>query len=313
MTLPNSPEEQYLINVHEHLHELISSLTPRLRISAYNLVSNPGKYFRSHLLEICSRFGSPNRRRIVKLGALVELLHLASLLHDDVIDRAASRRNRPAAHVLAGHEIAVLTGAACMALVGQEAATMGDGIAQAVSATAAELAYGELLDIERAFDFTISVEDYTELARRKTGALFQLACVLGAGEASGARATFSRLSLFGQELGVAFQISDDCLDLWSNVSDKPMGTDHLLGLFGLPTLCALHGGESELKERLMSPDLGINDLAVIRDLVAAAGGVEKASAIARLHFNEALHSLGPLRETLAGAALVAASEKAWQR
>jgi geranylgeranyl pyrophosphate synthase len=289
--------------------DLPASLRPLVR----PLVEHPGKCLRSHLVEVCGRFGTPERDRLVRLGALVELVHLASLLHDDVIDQAATRRGQPTAHTVAGGEMAVLAGMACFALAGQEAAELGSMVSGAVSATVAELSYGELLDVERAFDTTLAIADYLELVGRKTAALFRLCCVLGAAEAGVDGRRLESLAAFGRELGVTFQVLDDCLDLRTSSTDKPVGTDHLLGLFGLPTLCALgNGGSAELSTLLLSPALDLHDLPRVRSLIVAAGGVEAALRLARQRYNDAVTALGELGGSGPSIALLRTGEAVWR-
>ncbi|MEU5260652.1 polyprenyl synthetase family protein [Amycolatopsis sp. NPDC021455] len=275
------------------------------------LVRAGGKGLRSHLIEVCSRFGRPRRDRLVALGAVVELLHVASLLHDDVIDRAATRRGDTAAHVVAGPEPAVVAGALCMARAAREAARLGSGISRAVAAVTAELAYGELLDVERSFDTHLPVDRYLELVRRKTGELFRFCCVLGALEAGAEPAVLAALTEFGVELGTAFQIMDDCLDLQEDPGGKPTGTDHVLGLFGLPTLYAIQRNTPGLPELLLSPGFSRDDLPEVRALVEAGGGFARAEALAREHFERAVTSLGALASTAPGRELLRLQDVLW--
>jgi geranylgeranyl pyrophosphate synthase len=313
MTVALLRDEDYARAVDVTIHALASTLNPVLVASVETLASNPGKRLRSHLLEVCSRFGTPTRYRVVKLGALVELLHIASLLHDDVIDRTTMRRGRPTAHSLAGNEDAVLAGAACMALVGKEAAALGSSTSQLMSLAAVDLSYGELLDVERAYDTDLGVDEYLELVHHKTSVLFRLSCVLGAGAAGLDRAATEALAAFGVELGTAFQIADDCLDLSTDDIDKPIGTDHLLGLFGLPTLLAIRNGSDELRELLLSPTLTIDDLPRVRSLVVAARGSQLAMTVAQQHYDRARESLGALAQTGPGVLLLRAGEAIWPR
>jgi heptaprenyl diphosphate synthase len=313
MTLTLPRDEVFAADVRSRLAELARAVTPTLRPSVLVLTTNPGKCLRSHLLEVCSRFGTPDRHRVVRLGTLVELLHIATLLHDDVIDRAATRRGQPAAHTVAGHELAVLAGTALLAVAGQEAAELGAGVSQLFGATAADLAHGELLDVERAFDVAFDADSYLDLVRHKTSALFRLACVLGAGEAGVDEDTVVAVAAFGAGLGAAFQIADDCLDLRAEPGDKPAGTDHLLGLFGLPTLCALRNGADDLRALLLKPDLAVTDLPAIRAAVLASGGIDDAMSVAAAVYRDAVTALGDLAGTAAGAALVATGEAVWQQ
>ncbi|WIX91329.1 polyprenyl synthetase family protein [Amycolatopsis sp. DG1A-15b] len=299
---------RFVADVRFVLADIVTSLAPELRDCAQDLTAHSGKNFRARLLYLCARFGRPSRRRLVRSGALVELLHVASLMHDDVIDRAATRRGRPTAHAVAGNEVAVLTGVGCLALVGQEAAALGSAVSRLMSDATADLAYGELLDIERAFDTGLSDEDYLSLVAHKTGTLFKLAAVVGAQEAGVQPDDVVRLAAFGEQVGVAFQIADDCLDLWASATGKPRGTDHLLGLFGLPTLYALRAGSPGLKELLLSPRLGLEDLETVGELVRHSDGIDRAMAVARAHRDRARLTLGPLAHGELGAALVGLSE-----
>jgi geranylgeranyl pyrophosphate synthase len=274
------------------LRILGSSLSEPLRSPVSALASRPGKCLRAMLLAACAQFGSAGPERLIRLGALVELLHLASLLHDDVIDRAAVRRGGPAAQTVIGSEGAVLAGLACFALAGLEAAELGGGLDQLVGRTVAGLAYGEMLDVERAFDTRLSLPDYLELAERKTGDLFRLSCLLGAAEADAGEDVALALAQFGADFGVAFQILDDCLDFRPGGEGKPAGTDHLMGLFGAPTLCALAGDESgELARLLLTPGFSERDMPAVRELVIANGGLAAAATLARERYARALGAL----------------------
>ncbi|MBO2446334.1 polyprenyl synthetase family protein [Actinomadura barringtoniae] len=292
------------------LAELAAGLPEPLGGPARELAGNPGKCLRGTLLAACAGFGPPDPERTAGLGALVELIHLATLMHDDVIDRAAQRRGRPAAHTVVGGDVAMLSGLACLALAGTRAAD--EGLELAVSRTVSELAYGELLDVERAFDTGLPLPDYEELIARKTGELFRLGCALGAAVAGLDIDAVRALGDFGMGFGMAFQILDDCLDLDGASSGKPLGTDHLLGLFGAPTLCALRrDGSGELTELLLSPSFGIGDLPRLRLLVAERGGLAEAYELAARHRRRAMEILdgmpyGPARRTL-----VQVADSAW--
>jgi geranylgeranyl pyrophosphate synthase len=283
-------QEVYVGQVLAYLDKLIAAIPSPLLFPARELARNPGKCMRARMLASC---GPNPMSAVVRLGALIELLHLASLLHDDVVDRATVRRGEPAAHVRVGREGAILAGLACFAQAGMEAADIGAPVSVAVSRTVAELTQGELLDIERAFDVTLTLPDYQELCERKTGALFRLACVLGASAAGRDPEQITLLGRFGSEVGVAFQMLDDCLDLAETGNDKPVGTDHLLGLFGAPALCALRNDPSgELVRLLLSAQLTTADLPRVRALIITHGGLDEAKVMARDRYTRAFALLG---------------------
>jgi heptaprenyl diphosphate synthase len=291
VTTASPPPElrEYARLIGSRLSTLADSLPEPLRSPVSALVGRPAKWQRSMMLGACARVGAPDPERVVRLGALVELLHLASLLHDDVIDRAATRRGGPAAHTVVGPEQAVLAGIACSTLAASQAASIGGGLDQLVSKTVAGLAYGELLDIERAFDTALPLADYLELAERKTGDLFRLSCLLGAAEAGAGPDLTQALAQFGTDFGVTRQILDDCLDFRAGPAGKPTGTDHMMGLFGAPTLFALAADRTgELATLLLSPRFSERDMPAVRALVTAHGGLTAAVRLARERYQRAL-------------------------
>jgi len=297
--------------VARQVEHLAGGLPGSLREPAVALARGPSKGLRPMLVAACAAFGTPDATRLVRLGAVVELMHLASLLHDDVIDRAATRRDMPAAHVTVGAERAALAGLACFALAGSQAASLGRGVDKLAARTAAELASGQLLDTERAFDTELSVPAYLDLAERKTGALFRLCCLLGAAEARVDPATGRALAAFGAEFGVAFQLLDDCLEFTPG-SGKPGDTDHRLGLFGVPTLHALATDRSgELARLVLAPEFGDREMAAVRELVIALGGLDAGRSLARDWHGRALGRLSEL-DPGPRAELAALAGSVWQ-
>lgn len=278
------------------LGKWLRALPEALRDPAAELAGRPAKSLRPLLVAACAAFGRPSPVEVVDRAALVELLHLASLLHDDVIDGAPLRRGAPSAYAAYGAETAMLAGLGCFALVGMRAHRLGGEEHLMVARVSAQLALGELADIERAFDTQVSVPDYVELVERKTGSLLGLACALGALAGRVEAPVAAALRAFGVELGIAFQILDDCLDLRRVVAEgKPLGTDHLLGLFGCPTLFALAADTTgELRQLLLAPAMASGDLPRVRELVEHHGGVDAALSLARQHYDNALAHLTPL-------------------
>jgi heptaprenyl diphosphate synthase len=287
-----------LVSFADHVSERIRSLTrslgPELETVVSGLVDRPGKRMRSRLVAICASLGHPgDAQRVVQAGAVVELLQVASLLHDDVVDQADVRRFAPAAHVSHGVESALLGGVACFALAGSEAAELGSA-ANAVTARAvSDLARGEMLDVERAFDVKLSGADYLAVVEGKTAPLFRLSCQLGAVQGRCGADMSRAVALFGADLGVAFQVLDDCLDIEDAGTGKPGGRDLALGLFGAPILCALQaaGGDRELAGLLLDPDFDGSDMRRVCELVERHGGVAAARAMAAERTDRALEAL----------------------
>lgn len=290
----------------------IRELTVGLPAPVRALTDRRGKFVRSTLVRVCAMVGEPDPGRLVRLGALVELVHLASLVHDDVVDRADRRRGGPSAHLVMGEEQAMLAGLSCFAIAGKEAADLGGGLDVAVSRTVAALAYGEILDVERAFDTTLALPDYVELIERKTGDLFHLCCALGATEGGADEDVVRTLGRFGVDFGVAFQILDDCLDFDAVSSGKPIGTDHVLGLFGAPTLYALSEDPTgALAEILLDPSFHTGRMPEVHDLVVARGGLTAAARLADECRDRALRRLDGL-DIAVRTALLDATSAIWE-
>lgn len=291
--------------VSERIRSLTRDLGPELETVVAGLVERPGKRLRSQLVAICAALGEAEADGVVRAGAVVELLQLASLLHDDVVDQAETRRFAPAAHVEHGVESALLGGVACFALAGVEAAGLSSTANALTARAVADLARGEMLDVERAFDVKLSEPDYLAVVEGKTAPLFRLSCQLGALQGRCDADVSRALAAFGADLGVAFQLLDDCLDIEAAGSGKPAGRDLALGLFGAPILCALQAApdERELAVLLLDPEFDGSDMSRVCALVARHGGVESARALAAARLDQALAALravpaGPSRERL---------------
>lgn len=290
--------------VSEWIRSLTRSLGPELEPVVAGLVERPGKRLRSQLVAHCASLGDPSPRKVVRAGAVVELLQVASLLHDDVVDQAQTRRHAPSAHVSHGVESALLGGVACFALAGLEAAELGAVANRVTSRAVADLSRGEMLDVERAFDVELSAEDYLAVVEGKTAPLFRCSCELGAVLGGCETDVCRAVATFGAELGVAFQVLDDCLDIEAAGTGKPAGRDMALGLFGAPVLCALQAADDrELASLLLSPDFGGGDMRQVGEMVERHGGIAAARALASERIHRALDALaavptGPARDRL---------------
>jgi heptaprenyl diphosphate synthase len=291
--------------VSERIRSLTRSLGPELEPVVAGLVERPGKRLRSQLVAHCASLGGAQRHeKVVRAGAVVELLQVASLLHDDVVDQAETRRHAPSAHVSHGVESALLGGVACFALAGLEAAELGGPANRVTSRAVADLSRGEMLDVERAFDVELDAADYLAVVEGKTAPQFRVSCELGAVVGHLTSEVGRAVAAFGADLGVAFQVLDDCLDIEAAGTGKPAGRDMALGLFGAPVLCALQAADDrELAELLLSPDFDDGDMARVGELVERHGGIAAARALAAERIERALDALeevpaGPGRDRL---------------
>jgi geranylgeranyl pyrophosphate synthase len=218
-----------------------------------------GKRLRPLLVFLCAGAPPPETDGLLRAAVAVELLHSATLVHDDVLDGSSLRRGRPTVVASAGRRLATATGDLLFSRAFAELAGTGsEAMVRSLSRASSELAAGELM--QRADVFcVVSVERYLERCRLKTAVLFRAACELGALDSGGPAA---QLGTFGEQIGVAFQLLDDVLDVAGppERTGKPRGTDLLDGTVTLPLIEA----------RKRDPDLAGLDPRTIRDPRQAA-------------------------------------------
>jgi heptaprenyl diphosphate synthase len=243
--------------------------------------------------------------KIYRIAGAVEILHMATLIHDDVIDVAESRRGRPAAHVVEGNKRAVLMGdllfSSCFSLLAEDA-TM---------ANAQLLARGVQHICESQIDESVPAEtgprtprEYSRQVAAKTALLFALSCHVGASESGVIESDAQVLRRYGYNLGMAFQVIDDLLDLTGSEAElgKPVGTDLKSGLRTLPVIYALQNDDGRLQQHL---DAGVGDAEVptVVSLIRERGGIRRARETAERYTARGHHELSrlhpsPVRDTL---------------
>jgi geranylgeranyl pyrophosphate synthase len=258
----------------------------RLARHAIGTLSAGGKRLRPVLVFLCA--GEPDDR-LVAAAAAVELLHMATLVHDDVLDAADLRRGRPTVFAEGGRGAATATGDLLFSRAFAELAATGDEDAvRALSTASSALARGELMQREDAWSPDVSEERYLERCRLKTASLFEASCRLGA--LFGRRPELAgQLGRFGGRLGVAFQMLDDVLDVSGppERTGKPRGADLLDGTVTLPLILARQEDPS-----LTGPVRCAEEAAAVCDRIAATGALDRAREQALAHVDEAKTILG---------------------
>lgn len=275
-TVRNSPGlANYLEQVELRLGELLAHDPGTVSQATTQTLRAGGKRFRPLLAFLSSPVERPAS---VAAGVAVELVHLASLVHDDLLDGATVRRGTPSTWSAFGEHTAMASGDCLFALAFSELAQSGEpGSLAALAEAALALTRGEALQREQRFDPSLDIELTLERCELKTGALFSVACRLGAGDPS------SPLGDYGLSLGVAFQIVDDVLDCIGEVSQtgKAPGTDLRDGVPTVPLLLA--AARDEVVRKALAG--GSCDGAL--DRVAACGALERSLEIARKYAREA--------------------------
>ncbi len=291
-------------NIRIIMEETVDSSSPVIRQHLQSLFSSQGKLIRPMLLVLASRCTNHRdekiRRKIQRIGAAIEILHLATLVHDDIIDDSPLRRGNPALHTQIGTKSAVLIGdylfSRCFNIVAEYASVEN---AQRLAKVVSRICSSEIRQTEDAFAYTVSIRSYNRRIAGKTAALFTLSCFIGASE-SGAKASecgiFRRI---GYNLGMGFQIKDDILDYTStqNRLGKPVGYDVQEGITTLPLIYALQGDDGKLRKMIEKPRLSQKNITTIINQVVSKEGILKAEQSASLYTERAFTALSCLPHT----------------
>ncbi|MFI6014862.1 polyprenyl synthetase family protein [Streptomyces sp. NPDC051243] len=227
-----------LAAVEEGLLEATKSEVPFITEAAQHLVRAGGKRFRPLLVMLAAQFGDPYAPGVVPSAVVVELTHLATLYHDDVMDEAAVRRGVESANTRWGNSVAVLTGDFLFARASHILADLGPEAVRVQAEAFERLVTGQILETAGPQDGRDPVEHYLDVLGGKTGSLVAVSCRFGAMMSGADETVVDVLTQYGERLGVAFQLADDVLDIASDSheSGKTPGTDLREGIPTLPVL-----------------------------------------------------------------------------
>jgi heptaprenyl diphosphate synthase len=289
-----------LARVEGELRAAVLSPEPLLSEVASHLFDAGGKRLRPALLiAAAAAAGTGTTENVVQGAVSVELVHMGSLYHDDVIDEASSRRGVESANARWGNLVAILAGDFLLARASEIAAGLGTEVVRVLAGTIGRLCQGELTQLQDAFSTDRSEAAYFDAISSKTASLLAASVRIGALVACASRGEIDSLTRFGHAFGMAFQIWDDVSDLVCTEAElgKPAGHDLLEGTYTLPVIRALAHPESgpELSELLGRP-LDGPELDKARDIILATDAVH--SSIAEGHrwadiATEALSTMPP--------------------
>jgi heptaprenyl diphosphate synthase len=221
----------------------------------------------------------------------VELVHMGSLYHDDVIDEAETRRGVPSVNARWSNIVAILAGDFLLARASSLAASLGAEVAGLLADTIGELCRGQVLELQHLFDVDRSEEDYASAIDGKTASLFAASCRIGGMVTGVSEPDLDALTRYGRHLGMCFQVVDDVLDITASdaVLGKPAGQDLVEGVYTLPVIYAL--SDSEALRVLLAQPLDADRLAEARRLATTNGAVEAALDVAHDHAAKAGEAL----------------------
>ncbi len=314
-----------LANEHALLASVLAELEPDLALveTALDRVLDPpagyvrdlvdyvrgfgGKRLRPALVMLAGRAVDPSRvgEDHARVGAVVELIHTATLVHDDILDGALLRRMRSTLHAMEGTEVAVLLGDYLLASAYAEAAALEDRFASRYLAKITRLVcQGEVLQVHERGNLDLSEEAYVEIIEKKTAVLYAASCEAGARYAGASEEVAQALHDYGLGIGLAFQVIDDVLDLTGDeaVVGKSLGTDLGRGKMTLPLIQFLRSGPPDDVARVraaLRAGRGTQESGPIRQAVLASGSVDFARERAGAYVQRAIDRLDLLPDSRA--------------
>lgn len=276
-----------LARVEGRLREVLSSGETFLTDKISHLALSGGKRFRPMFALLAAQYGqdeqSSTRADVTDAAVVVELTHLATLYHDDVMDEAERRRGAPSANARWSNSVAILAGDYIFAVASALMADLGTETVRHFAETFGELVTGQMRETVGPPADEDDIEHYMQVIQEKTGVLIASAGYLGALHAGVPEDQRTALFRFGRHLGQVFQIVDDIIDIWSDPeeSGKTPGTDLREGVFTLPVLYAMRedtAGGARLRELLTGPVTDDGLVAEALTLIRASDGRERALA-----------------------------------
>jgi geranylgeranyl pyrophosphate synthase len=259
--------------------------------------------------------GAPDVRTYLPLAAYMELIHVATLIHDDVVDNAQTRRGVNATAVDFGNRVSVLAGDYLFAWIFKNVtASYPHPIPHILSATLADITDGEVLQLRAIGNLDLHVSEYVEIAAKKTARLFSASAECGAIAAGGSPLKVNAVRDFGTSYGIAFQMLDDLLDMTSTEEalGKPVGNDLTEKKMTIPVILALDSGDAQLRadlDRFYSEDDTTRErIATAITGITAHGGLNKTWAAIAEYFDRAKSALAPLGNVPARAELIAIAD-----
>lgn len=306
-----APVADSLARVLDEMWRIVAVDSEFFRGVNQHLMLMKGKMVRPTLMLLASECDGAAQPRVAPYAAVMELIHLATLVHDDSVDHSVLRRGMPTVNALFTHEVAVIAGDFLYSRAVQELVRLGDLEVLRVFANASnELTIGEMRQLATYDALRFSEADYEFLIKCKTAALFKASCEVGA--LCGAGRFRQELSTFGERLGMAFQVADDLLDYTAvaATTGKPTGLDLRDHKVTLPLIAALRSvtatGRALVEDLFRTAEPDAEQISRVVELVEAEGGLDYARERGELYLAQAEEALaalpeGPVRTALTDA------------
>ncbi len=299
------------------MREELNTSSESVRNLFDHIIDKPGKMLRPAMVLLAGGSCGEINDTHIEIAAMFELIHTATLLHDDVIDEAQNRRNAETVNSLWGNECAVLSGDFLLSRVFAMSSRMGSGqYSEVLAETATKICHGELMQNMQRQNWQLDKDAYFEIIKDKTAVMFESCCYLGALASQADNEQVEGLSVFGLNVGLAFQITDDLLDIVGNenMAGKTLGSDFLKGKITLPVIHLLTTASNGEKETVMQQlsDAG-SFHGDITDMLTRSGSIAYARSIAANFCEKAIRSLTSLPDSDAKSSLVRIAESVASR
>ena len=290
-----------LVAFEERFKASMQSSVPLLDRITHYIVKRKGKQIRPMFVFFSASLCGGITDATYRGAALVELLHTATLVHDDVVDNSYQRRGFFSINALWKNKIAVLVGDFLLSKGLLLSINNGDfDLLKIVSEAVKQMSEGELLQIEKARRLDIDEKIYYEVIRQKTASLIASCCACGAASAGADSVTVEKMRLFGEKVGIAFQIKDDLFDFGTDVIGKPLGIDIKEKKITLPLIYALNKTSRSEKRRIINLVKNHNEeadkVSEVIDFVRSSGGMDYASRQMEIYQEDAFNILHDLPE-----------------
>jgi octaprenyl-diphosphate synthase len=293
MNLAQSILKEELIVFEEEFKKAVKSQVPLLDRIMRFIVNRKGKQLRPMFVMLSAKLSGPVNSSTYRAASLVELLHTATLVHDDVVDESFERRGFFSTYALWKAKISVLIGDYLLAKGLLLSLDHNDfRILQLLSRAVKLMSEGELLQIEKSRSLNLSEEIYFEIIRNKTASLLASACAAGAYSTTGNEETAEKLRNFGEKVGIAFQIKDDLFDYGSEDVGKPTGNDIKEKKLTLPLIYTINNSDKPTRKKLIyiikNQNKDAGKVAEVIDIVKKSGGISYAEQKMTAYRDEAL-------------------------
>ncbi|MEN3004752.1 polyprenyl synthetase family protein [Dehalobacterium formicoaceticum] len=285
--------------VEKELEKYVLTQEPELTLAAGHLLKAGGKRIRPAFALLAGKFYRYDYEKILPLAVALEIIHMASLVHDDVVDASMTRRGHPTVKAKWGNRVSLHAGdylsAVALKLISQY---QDKRVLKVLSRVTVEMCRGEIQQISASFDAEQNLRDYLYRIKRKTALLISASCELGAVVTEAPEKIVRALTRYGYHVGMAFQITDDILDMISDekVLGKPIGGDLRQGIITLPVIYALkHSQEKEhLRELVTKQVKSQEEVQEIIRLIKDSGAIKYSFDMANIYLNKAKKELNRL-------------------